>query len=31
MNNKDKKGIYYDAMNQKKIEFVYDKGKIISQ
>ena len=31
MNNKDKRGIYYDAINQKKIEFVYDKGKIISQ
>ena len=31
MNNKDKHGTYYDTVNQKKIEFVYDKGKILSQ
>ena len=31
MNNKDKKGTYYDIANQKKIEFFYDKGKIIQQ
>lgn len=31
MNNKDNKGVYYDVVNNKKIEFVYEKGKIISQ
>ena len=31
MNNKDEKGLYYDAINNKNIEFLYDKGKIINQ
>lgn len=31
MNYKDKEGIYYDTINKKKIEFSYDKGKIIKQ
>lgn len=31
MNNKDKKGVYYDAVNRKKYQLVYDNGKLISQ
>ena len=31
MNNKDKKGVYFDAINKKKYELVYDNGKLISQ
>jgi|JI6StandDraft_1071083.scaffolds.fasta_scaffold232488_1 hypothetical protein len=31
MNYKDKEGIYYDTVNRKKIDFLYDKGKIIKQ
>ena len=31
MNYKDKEGIYYDTVNKKRIEFLYDKGKIIKQ
>lgn len=31
MNNKDKRGVYYDAVNRKKYELIYDNGKLISQ
>lgn len=31
MNYKDKEGIYYDTVNKKKIDFLYDKGKIVKQ
>ena len=31
MNNKDEKGVYYDAANKKKYELMYDNGKLINQ
>jgi hypothetical protein len=31
LNNKDKCGVYFDAVNNKKYQLVYDNGKLISQ
>lgn len=31
MNYKDREGIYYDTVNKKKINFLYERGKIVNQ